>query len=236
MKRLRKILLIVLAVFFAAILLVGGYICVDGYFLYKRAVNETPIPEMVESVQSREGYVKYEDISTDFLNAIVAVEDRRFYTHNGFDIISTTRAVVTDLLTSSLSEGGSTITQQLAKNLYFSMEKQFDRKVAEVFTAIAIERQYSKETILELSVNVIYFGNNCYGIGPAAAYYFGKTPAELTLREASLLAGLPKAPSSYGNDPAKQLERQAAVLEAMVNCNYISKEEAESITNDPLTE
>ena len=102
----------------------------------------------------------------------MAAEDRRFYEHGGFDVISTARAVLANLRTGTLSEGGSTLTQQLAKNLYFTQEKKFTRKAAELFMAWALEREYTKDEILELYINVIYYGDGCTGITAAAQHYF----------------------------------------------------------------
>ena len=230
MRKMLKFISIALAIAIIICILVCSYIVFDGYKLYKKAVDATPVDQMISNVKSSEKYTASKDISPYFLNAVVAVEDRRFYTHNGFDIISTARAVVTNIISGELMEGGSTITQQLSKNLYFSMDKNFSRKVAEVFMSAQIESSCtSKDEILEMYVNVIYFGNNCYGVKDAAAFYFGKSPKDLTLDEASLLAGLPKAPSSYGVNREKQLKRQEDVLEAMVVYGTITKEEADSI-------
>ena len=170
---------------------------VDGWRLYRNAVEQTGIEQAVEQVRAQEGYTPLNQLPTLYPQAVVAVEDRRFYDHNGVDPIAIARAVWVNLRTGSLAEGGSTLTQQLAKNLYFTQEKKFTRKVAEVFTAWDLERRYTKDEILELYINSIYYGEGYYGIYSASRGYFGKDPAEMTDYECTLLAGVPNAPSVY---------------------------------------
>ena len=129
------------------------------------------------------------------------MEDRRFYQHAGIDPIAIVRAAVHDLSTGTLDQGGSTITQQVAKNLFFTQEKQFVRKAAEVFMAFALEDSYSKDDILELYVNTIYFGDGYYGIHDAAQGYFGQPPAALTPYQSTLLAGIPTLPRCTRSPP-----------------------------------
>ena len=128
-------------------------------------------------------------------------------------------------------EGGSTITQQLAKNLYFTQEKKVERKVAEVFMAVELEKEYSKKDILELYVNSIYFGNNYYCVKDASMGYFGKEPGKMTEYESTLLAGIPNAPSVYAltANPDLAAQRQRQVLEKMIKYKYLTSEEAEKI-------
>ena len=127
-------------------------------------------------------------------------------------------------------EGGSTITQQLAKNLYFTQEKELTRKAAEVFMAFELERNYSKEEILELYVNSIYFGDGYYDVSSASEGYFGKTPEELNDYEATLLAGVPNAPSVYAptKNPDKAEQRRLQVVNRMIACGYITVAESET--------
>ena len=153
---------------------------VDGWRLYRNAVEQTGIEQAVEQVRAQEGYTPLDQLPALYPQAVVAVEDRRFYDHNGVDPIAIARAVWVNLRTGSLAEGGSTLTQQLAKNLYFTQEKKFTRKVAEVFTAWDLERRYTKDEILELYINSIYYGEGYYGIYSASRGYFGKDPAEMT--------------------------------------------------------
>lgn len=128
-------------------------------------------------------------------------------------------------------EGGSTITQQLAKNMYFSQDKDLVRKAAEVFVALDLERNYSKEEIFELYVNAIYFGDGYYDVASASEGYFGKTPEEMSDYECTLLAGIPNAPSVYSptKNPALAAKRQLKVVERMEACGYFSTEEAETV-------
>ena len=188
-----------------------------GYYKYKEAISEIPIREKVTSVREDENFVALEEITPDFTDAIVAVEDHRFYEHGAFDFISLIRATFVNLKAKEVTQGGSTLTQQVAKNLYFSNDQTFIRKVAELFVAFDLERIYSKDDILELYATIIYYGDGNYGIKEASQTYFGKTPAQLSYDEATLLAGLPQAPSLYAlnshYERAKQ--RQTEVIEAL---------------------
>ena len=135
-----------------------------------------------------------------------------------------------DIKAMAYVEGGSTITQQLAKNLYFTQEKELTRKAAEVFMAFELERNYSKEEILELYVNSIYFGDGYYDVASASEGYFGKTPEELNDYEATLLAGVPNAPSVYAptKNPDKAEQRRLQVVNRMIACGYITVAESET--------
>ncbi|WP_110955785.1 transglycosylase domain-containing protein [Anaerosinus massiliensis] len=174
-------------------------------------------------------YAKLSSISPQLQQAIIAVEDTRFYEHSGFDISGILRASLVNLQYGHIEEGASTITQQLVKNLFLSQERSMTRKMEEVLLSIDMEANYSKEEILELYLNTIYFGSGYYGIHDAAAGYFGKMPSELTLAEASMLAGLPNAPSVYSPyvDFKAAKSRQAIVLGTMVKNGYINPSTAE---------
>ena len=150
-------------------------------------------------------------------------------THKGIDPGAIFRALLYDLRTRSLAEGGSTLTQQLAKNALFTQEKRLTRKAAEAFAAIDMEKAYSKQQIFEMYANTIYFGNGCYGIEEAAEGYFGKTAAELTDAEAVYLAGLPNAPSAYANSPERALKRAQVVLKRMVKCRVFTQQQADEV-------
>ncbi|AFC33801.1 hypothetical protein PM3016_7225 [Paenibacillus mucilaginosus 3016] len=158
-------------------------------------------------------------------NAVIAVEDRRFYEHKGFDLWSISRALLRDLQAGSMKEGGSTITQQLAKNLFLESDKTLTRKIKELGYAIKINFTYSKDEILELYLNSIYMGEGRYGVEGAAQQYFGKSVKDLTLEECALLAGLPKAPTTYSpmKNPDKSLERRNLVLSLMKEQSFISE-------------
>ena len=159
------------------------------------------------------------------------MEDHRFYEHGGIDLLAMGRALWNDLRTWSFAEGGSTITQQLAKNLCFSQEKSIVRKVAEVFAAWDLERRYSKDEILELYVNSIYFGSGCYNVGSASETYFGKEPKDMTDSECTMLAGIPNAPSVYDPtaNPDLALQRQRQVVERMVAEEFLTDGQAAAI-------
>ena len=142
------------------------------------------------------------------------------------------RALLADLRTHSLAEGGSTLTQQLAKNELFTQDKHLARKAAEMLAAFDLEKAYSKQQIFEMYANTIYFGNGCYGITQAAEGYFGKEPAQLTDAEAVFLAGLPNAPSLYASSPELALKRTQTVLKRMVKCRVLTQMQADAIAEE----
>lgn len=228
MKKLLKFTFLILLIM--AIISVI-YIVYEGYTMYREAVNKYDITRKIDDIRSSEGYLKKEDIPVDFTNAILAIEDRKFYEHGPVSFSSILRATITNIQTMKLAEGGSTITQQLAKNLYFTYEKKFSRKVAEVFVANKLEKQYSKDEILEIYCNLIYFGNGNYGVNNASKAYFKKSPKELDLYEITMLAGIPNAPSVYSLDENKDLakKRQDEVIAAMVDCKYITYDQASQV-------
>jgi penicillin-binding protein 1A len=145
----------------------------------------------------RHHQVKLKEVSPHFIQALLATEDRRFYDHHGVDPMSLIRAIGRDIVHRKLLEGGSTLTQQLARNVFLSNERSFRRKIREAILAVELENHLSKKQILELYVNNIYFGEGAYGIAAASEIYFGKTPAQLTVDEAAMLAGMPQAPTNY---------------------------------------
>ncbi|WP_067729783.1 transglycosylase domain-containing protein [Oceanobacillus damuensis] len=159
-------------------------------------------------------------------NAFIAIEDRRFYEHSGLDIKSIMRAVYRDIIAMSKVEGASTITQQLAKNLFLSNDKTWTRKIKEAMAAIYMERNISKDSILELYMNEVYFGHGLYGVEAASNHFFSKSVEDLTLAEAAMIAGLVKAPNGYSpiNHPDKALDRRNIVLQSMEDAGYISTE------------
>lgn len=216
---------------FVVIFIICAVVAAGGWGKYKQATSQLPLETAAKNIKSGESFTPLDEISLTFVNAMVAVEDRRFYKHKGVDIIGITRAIVKNLKEKSLTEGGSCITQQLAKNIYFMNDNTLSRKIAEVFVAVDIEKKFTKKEILELYFNVIYFGSGYYNIGDASEGYFGKNPYDLTDYEATLLAGLPNAPSVYSPDKNPDLakKRQKKVVEAMVDMKYMSKEEAAMI-------
>lgn len=171
-------------------------------------------------------YVSTDHIPDHVLEAFVAVEDRRFYEHRGIDLQSISRAVYRDILARSKVEGGSTITQQLSKNLFLSNDKSWTRKIKEMMASLYLERRLSKDEILELYVNQVYFGEGVYGLQKASEYFFSKDVDELTISEGALLAGLMKAPNGYSplNHPDKAAERRNVVLMTMESAGFIDEE------------
>ena len=232
MKKIFKLIKKFIAILLLIVIVLVSYIIIDGYNLYKKAINNTSITKMINILQNSDNYVTIDQIPNTYLKAVVAVENKRFYEIGAVDFISLGRAIITNLNTKSLTEGGSTITQQLAKNLYFTQEKKFTRKIAELFVAIDLEKKLnSKDKILELYVNKIYYGDSYTGIYDASIGYFGKHPSNLTLYEQTLLAGLPNAPSVYAlsNNSILSYQRQNQVVSAMAEQNYITDEEANKI-------
>lgn len=188
-----------------------------GCGVYKSIIDETSIESKIEEVKENSNYTELDNIDKTFLDAIVAIEDHRFYKHGAMDLVSIARALITNLENGQILEGGSTITQQVAKNIFLTNEQSFDRKIKEICIAQKLENKYTKEEILELYVNVIYFGDGYIGIKEACNGYFNKEPNELSDNEATLLAGLPQAPSLYAlnNNYDYAVERQKQVIEAL---------------------
>lgn len=227
MKFWKRILLFcILAILSVATLVVG-----NGYTLYQKAIQEVPLVEKLEQIQAKANYTTLEEMPEIYKEAIVSVEDHRFYEHKGIDVIAIGRALFNDIRTLSLKEGGSTITQQLAKNTYFTQEKKLERKIAEVFMAFSMEKEWGKDLILELYFNTSYYGDGYNTPKEAAKGYFGKEPKNMTKNEAVLLAGVPNAPSVYA--PTKNFrlakERQKQVLAKMVRYGKLTEAEAEKI-------
>ena len=172
--------------------------------------------------------VPFEKIPDYVKKATIAIEDKNFYEHPAFDWRSLVRAFLTNLIKGSVVQGGSTITQQLAKNTFLSSEKTYERKIKELILAYWIEKKYSKDEILNLYLNQIPYGNNAYGIEAAAKTYFGKSSEELSLAESVLLASVPKAPtyySPYGTHKDELMQRKNYILEQMLEIGFIDNEE-----------
>lgn len=233
MKLIKRLLLLIILV----IITVIGMFTYRGYQLYEEAINETSISDKIKEIKNEKiNYIKYDDLPENYINAIIAVEDRRFFEHNGIDVISIIRAIIKDIQTMSLAEGGSTITQQLAKNTYFTQRKELTRKIAEIFMAFEYEKVCTKEEILELYVNTIYFGDGYYCVYDASKGYFEKEPKDMNLYEATLLAGIPNAPSVYAptKNPELAKQRQAQVLSKMVKYEYLTQEEADKVISEDI--
>ncbi len=192
---------------------------------------------MAEFGAERRRPVPYAEIPSQLVNAFLATEDSRFFEHEGVDLIGLGRAALSFMQTGERSQGGSTITMQVARNYYLSPEKTFRRKLAELLLSLHIERTLSKEEILELYFNKIFFGHRAYGISAAAEIYYGKTLRQLTLAEMAMLAGIPKAPSTNNpiSNPERALARRDYILGRMRELGYISPTEFQTAVAMPNT-
>lgn len=195
--------------------------------MYQAALEELPLEDKVASIISQENYTSLSGLPATYLDAVLAVEDRSFYTHHGISLRSTGRAVVRNFQEGEVVEGGSTITQQLAKLWYFELDRKYDRKVAELLMAFKIEKHYSKEEILEFYFNSIYFGSGYYTVYDASMGYFGVVPADMNDYQATMLAGIPNAPSVYSPDVNPDLaeQRRQQVIHCMELYGYIEEGE-----------
>ena len=181
--------------------------------------------------------VRLKDVPAYVPQAVLAIEDRRFYSHFGIDPVGILRAAITNYRAGRVAQGASTITQQVAKNLFLSPERHFKRKIQEVLLSLWLERTFSKEQILSIYLNRVYLGSGVYGIDAAAHRYFGRPARELTLYQAAMLAGLPKAPSRYNpaTNPEAADRRARQVLAAMVNAEFLDPQHAQKVENSAVT-
>lgn len=179
---------------------------------------------------------KLKEVSPDFVKALVATEDRRFYLHKGVDPIAIFRAVGRNVKGKGLQEGGSTLTQQLTRQLFLSNERSLQRKIKEIVLAMQLEQELTKDEILELYMNYVYFGQGAYGIEAASEVFFNKKPKNLTLTQAALLAGLPQAPSNYNPlvNPTLAKRRRNEVLQNLVEVGTITSQECQELQKKPL--
>lgn len=192
---------------------------------------------MAEFGEKRRSPLKYNQISPQLIQAFLAAEDDRFFHHPGVDYRGIIRAVVQLILTGKRSQGGSTITMQVARNFYLSSKKTYTRKINEILLSLRIEGALTKEEILELYLNKIYLGNRSYGVGAAAEVYYGKYLHELNTAQMAMIAGLPKAPSRYNPiiNPTRALQRRDYVLKRMAKLGYISQQELSETLDQPVT-
>ncbi|MBI9012181.1 MAG: transglycosylase domain-containing protein [Clostridiales bacterium] len=228
---MKKIILLLLIVIVAIGSIYSGTVFYKGYKMYQETMADIDIEEVVEAVRSRENYITIDLLPSHLLNAVIAVEDHRFMTHDGFDVMSFGRAIIRNIQENEFAAGGSTITQQLSKNLFFSFEKKMERKVAELIVAKQLESLYEKDEILELYLNVIYYGDGFENIYDASMGYFRKHPKDLSNAEATLLAGLPQAPSSYAliEHFDRGVERGFQVINAMMEHGYMTTNSGEAL-------
>lgn len=230
-KWIRRIVCFCLILLF----ILAGIVFSNGYKLYASTLENQSLSAKIEEIRSEETYIDIEELPKYYREAVVSVEDHRFYNHHGIDIISIGRAIVSNIRQRDFAEGGSTITQQVAKNLYFITEEDVvNRKIAEILVAFDLEKLYSKEDILEFYVNTIYFGDGYYGISEASTGYLSKEAKDMNFYECTLLAGVPNAPSVYA--PTKNLDlalnRQQKVIRSMVEYTDLTEEEANQLLKD----
>jgi penicillin-binding protein 1A len=235
---------------FIILVLVGVYVVYLFKDLPSLSALEKPKTDQATQIYSEDGVlvdqffiqnrtvVSLDNVPKDFINALIATEDRKFYKHWGVDLDRIAKAFIKNLLALSIREGASTITQQLARNLYASIgtEVSLTRKLREAITAVQIEKTYTKSEILLLYINQVYFGRGAYGIEAAARTYFDKSSSELTLDECATLVAALKSPSAYNpvDHPEECLQRRNLVLNNMYEEGYISKEVYELAKNDPI--
>jgi penicillin-binding protein 2D len=196
------------------------------------------MPKRVDAILSAHGgtRVPLADVPDQLSEALIAIEDERFYEHRGIDTQGLIRAVLTDLYHHRALEGGSTLTQQLIKLLYLNNNDDGWRKPEDLLLALKLESRFDKHTILENYLNAVYYGHGAYGIGQASDVYFHLQPAQLDLAKASMLAGLPQSPSFYDlyRNPCSARARQFNVLAQMAHDGYISQEQAARAYNESI--
>lgn len=198
MKKLLFKMIIILLVIITGFCGYNGYL---GYQIYQDKIQEQSLSERVNQLKSKEDYVTLDQISPIYKEAVLESEDRRFYQHGPVDYYGLARAMLTNLTTFSFKEGGSTITQQLSKNLCLSFEKDLSRKFAEVFIARDLEKMYNKDEILEMYLNITYLGEGNYGIQAASQYYYHIDAIDLNKQQSDILVKTLKRPSVY--NPSK---------------------------------
>lgn len=198
---MKKIISRLFIIILLAALTFLGYYGYLGYEMYQDVIDEKSLVDRIKELETKDNYVELDQISPIYQELVIDSEDKRFYDHGPVDYIGLARAMATNVVTMSFKEGGSTITQQLAKNLCLSFEKSLDRKIAEVFIARELESDYSKDEILEMYLNITYLGEGNYGIKEACNYYYDIEPIELNEQQAKVLVKTLKAPSVY--NPSK---------------------------------
>lgn len=230
---MRKFLLKTFMLLLIILLGLGAFLGFRGYTEYEELTKEKPLETLVQEVESKLEFVPYEMLSSNLVDATISIEDRRFYKHDGVDIIGLGRAILSQFISELQTSGGSTITQQVAKNLYGMFESSIDRKLVEYFLAKELESKYSKNEILALYVNIINYGDGYTGIYEASNGYFQKMPYDLDLAQASLLAGLPQSPANYqlSNHFEDAKARQLQVLKAMSEEGHLDKSRIDVIYN-----
>ncbi len=234
MKKKVAVLILVLLAMGAAFL---GSIFFQGYVRYKREIRLLDVKEAVRAYTEKSGYVKFEEMDPDFVNAVICVEDKRYFSRKGYEFIALFRALYHNFQYRDFVEGGSTIVEQIAKNLYMEgYVDSLEEKIAEICIMADLEKTFDKESLFALYANMNYYGDGFWGIEQASQGYFGKNCDDLTLAEAAILAGIPNAPAVYqlssGYEEAK--ERQSWVLLTMLNNGIISEEEMDAALKEDV--
>ena len=228
MKFIKKLIFLLLI----ATIIIFSVVALNGKKMYDEKISKMSLQDTIANIESDKNYVKLEDLPDDYKNAVIAVEDHRFKKHGAIDLIAIGRAIWINVTNFELREGGSTITQQVAKNIFFiSEDDALTRKSAEIFAAFDLEKNYSKDKILELYVNTIYFGDGYYGIKEACNGYLNIEPSQMTLYDCTMMAGIPNAPSVYNPsaNPKLTRSRQKKVISDMVEYGYLTQDQADKL-------
>lgn len=228
MKLIKRLIFLLLI----AIIIIFSVVALNGKKMYDEKISKMSLQDTIAEIESNKNYVKLEDLPDDYKNAVIAVEDHRFKKHGAIDLIAIGRAIWINVTNFELREGGSTITQQVAKNIFFiSEDDALTRKSAEIFAAFDLEKNYSKDKILELYVNTIYFGDGYYGIKEACNGYLNIEPSQMTLYDCTMMAGIPNAPSVYNPsaNPKLTRSRQKKVISDMVEYGYLTQNQADKL-------
>lgn len=228
-KFFKKLFLLILVI----AICICAFVTYKGHVMYENAISKESIEEKVKKIKEYDNFISIDDVPDTYKKATIAIEDHRFYSHHGIDIITTLRSLITNVQNQKITNGGSSITQQVARNLYFTQEKSFIRKIAELFVAVDLENNYKKDEILEMYLNIIYFGDGYTGLKQASYGYYRVSPKQLSLYEQTMLAGIPNAPSVYSPNANADLaiKRQEKVVNQMLKYGYLTKEEANEIKN-----
>ncbi len=203
---------------------------------FQKAFEAFNMEDTIDPIRESPDYIKLEDIPVDMRHAIIAIEDHDFYQHGPIAIDGIVRAIMVNISEGNVVQGGSTITQQLVKNIFLTNEQSLERKLEEACFSLIIEHYYSKDDILELYLNTTYFGAGAQGIAQASEIYFDKTPQTLTLPETAVLAALPYAPSALNplENPEGCKKRQILVLSAMQKYGFLSQKQAEEAKTETV--
>ena len=220
----KKILLFIIIVSILLTLSILGI----SYSYYKIKISEQSLETRIQNIVSNDNYITFEKLPQQYINALLSIEDHRYYNHGAIDIIAIGRSIITNIKSKEITQGGSTLTQQVAKNLVFNQDQNIIRKISEIFVAYDLEKLCSKDEIIALYANISYFGDGNYGIYDASKNYFNKSVSKLTLEECCMLAGIPNAPSIYAPtiNPDLTHKRKNQVLNKMIEYGYISEKEA----------